>query len=138
MKVFILSAEHFSVPGLILQAHATRESAVAEAIELTETMVGDSPYLEWEAVTDSTWESIVERLQDAHGAAHCYVEIAETDLRGLPADPVRDAAPDMLAALKECLPLFDMVTALDDHGSNALGQAENLIRAAIAKAEGAA
>lgn len=46
------------------------------------------------------------------------------------------AAPDLLAALKECLPLFDMVTALDDHGSNALGQAENLIRAAIAKAEG--
>lgn len=51
---------------------------------------------------------------------------------------MESAAPDMLAALKECLPLFDMVTALDDHGSNALGQAENLIRAAIAKAEGAA
>lgn len=82
MKIFILSAEHFSVPGLILQAHATRESAVAEAIELTETMVGDSPYVEWEAVTDSTWEAIVGKLQDAHGAAHCYVEIAETELRG--------------------------------------------------------
>lgn len=45
---------------------------------------------------------------------------------------------DMYEALKECLPLFDMVTALDDHGSNALGQAENLIRAALAKAEGRA
>jgi len=55
-----------------------------------------------------------------------------------PGGLAHDAAPDMLAALKECLPLFDMVTALDDHGSNALGQAENLIRAAIAKAEGAA
>ncbi len=44
------------------------------------------------------------------------------------------AAPDMLKALEECLALFDMVTALDDHGSNALGQAENLIRTAIAKA----
>lgn len=51
-------------------------------------------------------------------------------------DQLDKAAPDMLAALKECLPLFDMVTALDDHGSNALGQAENLIRAAIARAEG--
>jgi hypothetical protein len=44
------------------------------------------------------------------------------------------AAPDMLKALDECLALFDMVTALDDHGSNAVGQAENLIRTAIAKA----
>jgi hypothetical protein len=35
--------------------------------------------------------------------------------------------------LKECLPLFDMVTALDDPGSNALGQAENLIRAALSR-----
>ena len=48
-------------------------------------------------------------------------------------DPVREK---LVEALKVCLPLFDMVTALDDHGSNALGQAENLIRAAIAKAEG--
>lgn len=46
------------------------------------------------------------------------------------------AAPDLLEALRELLPLFDMVTGLDDQGSNALGQAENLIRAAIAKATG--
>lgn len=46
------------------------------------------------------------------------------------------AAPTMLRALQDCLPLFDMVTALDDHGSNALGQAENAIRAAIASATG--
>lgn len=37
------------------------------------------------------------------------------------------AAPDMLAALKDCLPLFDHV---------ACGEVEDRIRAAIAKAEG--
>lgn len=47
------------------------------------------------------------------------------------------AAPaDMLEALKECLKLFDNVTALDDGGSNSLGCAENTIRNAIAKVEG--
>ena len=48
------------------------------------------------------------------------------------------AAPEMFAALEACLPLFDMVTALDDHGSNALGQAENLILSALAAARNAA
>lgn len=134
MKVFILSAEHFSVPGLILQAHATRESAVAEAIELTETMVGDTPYVEWEAVTDSTWETIVGKLQDAHGAAHCYVEIAEADLLGASADPVRDAAPDMLAALKKAESFISGFEG--DELQEGISDLLAGIRAAIAKAEG--
>ena len=63
-----------------------------------------------------------------------YIDILQvTHLQG----PSMWTYPPVLEALIECLPLFDMVTALDDHGSNALGQAENLIRNTIAKATGA-
>lgn len=46
------------------------------------------------------------------------------------------AAPELFGACEEALTLFDGVTALDDHGSNKLGQVENLMRTAIAKAKG--
>jgi hypothetical protein len=44
----------------------------------------------------------------------------------------------MVEALKESLKLFELVTALDDHGSNALGQAENIIRTALSSFTGGA
>lgn len=91
----------------------------------------------WEAEPMEDGCSVAYRINDAHG-----YEIGVTSGRDGESEEAANArliaaAPDMLAALKECLPLFDMVTALDDHGSNVLGQAENLIRAAIAEAEDA-
>jgi hypothetical protein len=75
----------------------------------------------------------------------CWPSLAysEPNAEADASDPAREAnarliaaAPDMYEALKEALQLFDLVTALDDQGSNALGQAEIAIRAALAKAEG--
>lgn len=121
MKVFILSAEHFSVPGLVLQAHATKASAVAEAVELVKTMLKDCeyPHRFKAGITASNWQDAIEWLQDVHGAAHCYVEIAETELHGAPADDgwtaaelqrVRDRANNMeclIAQAVEAWPQFD-------------------------------
>jgi hypothetical protein len=42
----------------------------------------------------------------------------------------------LVKALEEGLRLFDLVTALDDHGSDALGQAEITFRNALSLAKG--
>ena len=96
--------------------------------------------------TEKPWRAVIRSNQ--HGVKSVAVDMCRRTwtihgARGnLDQTDVADAhliaaAPKMLEALTECLPLFDMVTALDDHGSNALGQAENLIRSAIAMARGA-
>jgi hypothetical protein len=48
------------------------------------------------------------------------------------------AAPDMLAEIRHALELLDNVTAHTDNDSDYLGQAENALHRAIAKAEGKA
>jgi hypothetical protein len=123
MNVFVLSAEHFSVPGLILQAHATRASAEAEAVTLVNTMLTDSG---WQPLASPIqWQHHVERLQDAHGAAHCYVEIDEKELVG---------GADMLSELRKAESFISGFEG-DDLQE---GIAELLagIRGAVAKAEG--
>ena len=52
--------------------------------------------------------------------------------------PAMAAADDMLAEIKDALKLLDNVTAHTDNDSDCLGQAENALRRAIAKAEGQA
>lgn len=54
------------------------------------------------------------------------------------ADPVRDAAPDMLKEIKAALELLDNVTAHTDNDSDFLGQAENALQRAVWKSEGGA
>lgn len=80
MKIQLVIAEHFSVPGVIIKAFCSLADATNEAVDLTNVMLtdhGDAP----DADADN-WQSRIERLQDYHGAAHCYVEIVETDLIG--------------------------------------------------------
>jgi len=81
MKVFILTAEHFRVPGLVTEAHASRESADASAAALVNVMLADA---ESEPVaTPENWSEHMDTLQDQFGAAHCYTEIAERELVGV-------------------------------------------------------
>lgn len=79
-KVFVVQAEHFNVPGIITHVHANRASAEDEAIELTNVMLVDND--DEPCAGRGNWPDEVERLQDEHGEAHCYVEIIETELRG--------------------------------------------------------
>jgi len=76
--VHILLAEHFSVPGLIVGAHATREGAVREAVECVNLMLADSPVKKThQKATTENWQTVMEALQDYHGAQFCYADIIE-------------------------------------------------------------
>jgi hypothetical protein len=80
MNIFLLTAEHFEIPGLIQRAFHSELGADAEAAELVNLMVGDSDDSEvGEKPAPSTaanWDTALEWLQGIHGAAHCYVEVS--------------------------------------------------------------
>lgn len=78
MKIYLVTAEHFSVPGLINKPFATMEGATAEAVALANIMLEDSSRAA-DATADN-WEARMLDLQDYHGAAHCFVEITPADL----------------------------------------------------------
>lgn len=84
MNVYLMTAEHWNVPGVRISAHATLDGAIAEAVEAAAIMASDhnaahtcgsadKGYIE--APTAETWPQVVEALQDYHGAAHLYVEV---------------------------------------------------------------
>ena len=76
--VFLMMAEHYSTPGLVVRVCATRARAVSEAIACVNVMLKDNgdPLV----ATESAMEFALERLQDEHGAAHCYAEISEHEV----------------------------------------------------------
>lgn len=117
MKTYLLQAEHFSNPGRILTAHATRESAEDEAVELVNIMLHDDGH--GHRCGRANWSDKIAYLQDKHGAQYCYVEIDEKEIVNrigdAPADPLRDAAPAMLAAL------IDAVAMLEHYASGKPG-----------------
>lgn len=77
-KVFVLTAEHFSVPGRIIKAFATLAGAEEEAVSLTNIMLNDDGRAQ--AAHASNWRSKVEQIQEEHGAQFCYIEIDEQEL----------------------------------------------------------
>jgi hypothetical protein len=87
--VYLCEGEHWSVPGRRSSVHATREGAVSKAVELVNIMVGDhnDGLVDEEkdealpAATVDTWEDTINTIQDIHGAAHCYVEVTEEQVR---------------------------------------------------------
>lgn len=135
-RVYVLTAEHFSVPGLITQVHASRESATKRAAELVNTMLADNG--DEETATSSNWEEAIAKLQDEHGAAHCYVEIIERDVFGHVPDPIAAAAPAMLFALQQAEYWLAAEAESPEPGATKPEEILRVIRAAIAEAEGPA
>lgn len=72
MNVWVVEAEHPMTPGRIVKVCASRDKAVRMAIEFTDLMPQRGK--KKKAAPDN-WESIVEKVQDEHGAQYCYVEI---------------------------------------------------------------
>jgi hypothetical protein len=93
-KVYVVEAEHFSVPGRALKLFTSRRDADIEAASMVNIMLGDQG---WDQTAKpNSWSAEIEHLQEYHGAAHCYVEISERLIEGGTPDPVRDAADDIL------------------------------------------
>lgn len=76
MQIFIVQAEHPTVPGIVLKSFATRAAAVAEAVNQVNLIAGTP------AANAENWEAILEGLQEEHGAEHCDVSITEQDVVG--------------------------------------------------------
>jgi len=131
MKIHLLRAEHFSVPGIITKAFATSGAAEDAAMSLVNIMLKDNGQAQ--SANASNWRSKVEALQDEHGAAHCYVEIEEVDVEGATADPARDAAHDMLAALKGLLSWAEHMGGWE---AAVWGEAMEVVRKAEGRANG--
>lgn len=80
MKIWLLTAEHFHIPGQVCRAFATRELAEAEAVDLVDTMWRDSG----SETTADNWEWRLATLQDEHGSDSCYVDLVELPVEGAP------------------------------------------------------
>lgn len=74
--VFIVEAEHFSVPGRIVRVFATFEAATSCAVSLANE-IGREFASGWEDVTSAEEFNCVMQEQDEHD---CYVNLAEYDL----------------------------------------------------------
>lgn len=134
MIVHVLQSEHFSVPGIITKVFATYAAAQSEAMALVNRMLDDSGRAQ--SANASNWHSKLEELQEEHGAAHCYVEIAAHTVEGAEAlntpDPTRDAASELLKALQNLRNMIRCGILKGDGRHDVTTQAD----AAIAKAEG--
>ncbi|WP_024517006.1 hypothetical protein [Bradyrhizobium sp. Tv2a-2] len=78
MKVYLMQAEHYEVPGIIIKVCATREKAVAEAMVCVNIMQQDKgrPLVS----TEQEMAAAVELLADEYGEAHCYYDISEYEV----------------------------------------------------------
>lgn len=77
-KLYIVHAEHFSIPLVHIEPYSTKRRATARAVELVNILLDDSDR-EANATADD-WEHHLAWLQDCHGAAHCFVEILEKEI----------------------------------------------------------
>lgn len=77
MQIYLVVAEHYSVPGIVTKAFDTEDKAKIECVELTNIMLTDS---KMPNAGISNWEGCMAVLQDLYGAAHCYVEYSAIDV----------------------------------------------------------
>ncbi len=83
MKIYLVTAEHFGVPGRIIKPFDSNAKARKEAASLVRLMLKDTPAsakLPTLAEDDDEFQAALEALENYHGAAHCYVEIAPLEV----------------------------------------------------------
>ena len=73
--IYLVQAEHWTIPGRMTKAFATERGAQSEAIDLVTTMLNDAAL---ETVGD--WVIDLARVQAMHGAEHCYVAITPLEI----------------------------------------------------------
>lgn len=78
--VYLLTAEHFSVPGTIEKVFLNHDNAVNEAIRLVQLLLDDTSDFEpEESLTANTWQDIADDLENHH-VGDCFVNLREIDL----------------------------------------------------------
>lgn len=116
MKIYLLTAEHFSVPGIITGAFVNEKDAIERAVWLTNTMLSDNGWQE--LASPVQWRHHIERLQDEHGAAHCYVEISEQDVIGSGDYDALKAFVESMASMTT--PEDEIKQIVEEHGADEL------------------
>ncbi|TIS37522.1 MAG: hypothetical protein E5W95_18085 [Mesorhizobium sp.] len=106
--------------------------ADVEASELVNIMLKDTG---WQPLSSPIfWQHHVERLQDYHGAAHCYVEVTEIEVAGaLPGD-IPDHVNDTVDTLVQAESFISGFE--DDEQQKDVGDILAGLRAAIPREQG--
>lgn len=79
-KIYLMTSEHFSTPGLVVRVCASRDLAVKEAIACVNIMLSDSGVKS--VMTEPDMIVAINYLQGIHGAAFCYADISEQEIIG--------------------------------------------------------
>ncbi|HUD89960.1 hypothetical protein [Sphingobium sp.] len=75
--VWIVTAEHFRIPGIITSVHTSNAGAQIRALELVNQILSDtSSDMKPEPATVENWLAVIDWLEDYHGAGHCYVDVS--------------------------------------------------------------
>jgi hypothetical protein len=81
-KIWLVEAEHFSVPSRWLKACSSEATANVFARQTAIEIAKDyhSPVEMAKLTDDVSIDDILSAVQDEHGSAHCYVQITELDV----------------------------------------------------------
>jgi hypothetical protein len=83
-EVYLVTAEHPTVPGVVHHVCRSHAQAIRRAVELandildsqTDVMVDvDLP-----VATADNWETVLDPVQEWHGEANCYVDIEAIEI----------------------------------------------------------
>lgn len=87
MKIYLVVAEHYAVPGRIMKAFSTKARAERECVELVNIMLED---MKLPHADSKNWEGCLKLVQDMHDDDNCYVDIIDMDVDA-------DTAPELTA-----------------------------------------
>lgn len=81
MKVYVITAEHFEVPGIRMKVCASQALAFAEAMSCINTIRDDAGLQPVNSIaSEDDIVKAMELVQETYGAAHCYVDITECEV----------------------------------------------------------
>lgn len=78
MIAYLVTAEHWNVPGRYKHLHRSKEAATAKAVYLTNGLLRDADRNQ--TATSDDWESLVHQLEHAPRTCGCYVDLEELTL----------------------------------------------------------
>lgn len=83
VQTFVVHAEHFEIPGMVLKAFADLGDAEAEAMSTLDIMLKDASSDAGlpRSCTKANWRELAKALSDYYRDVGCYVELHQLPLR---------------------------------------------------------